>query len=49
MVRQGAVWVERANQRLHHAEIIALKGSSFRTRGKEQAIPSTVPRGSETH
>ncbi len=34
---------------IHHAEIIALKGSSFRTRGKEQAIPSTVPPAQETH
>jgi DNA replication protein DnaC len=27
---------------IDHAEIIALKGNSFRTRGKEQAIPSTA-------
>ena len=28
---------------IHHAEIIAPKGNSHRTRGKEGAIPSTAP------
>jgi DNA replication protein DnaC len=33
---------------IHHAEIIALTGSSFRTHGKERAIPSTVPPAHES-